>query len=62
VTRDELRRAIAYHREVHRPYLFAPQPGSMQDCQLPSCQAVMARLRESRGTGPERGPGPSRSQ
>jgi hypothetical protein len=44
MTSGELRRAIAYHRRHHRPYLFAPRPGPMSECQLPTCRAVMAAL------------------
>lgn len=49
MTPQELRDAIAYHREVHRPYLFAPRPGPIRECGLPSCRAVMAELAELSG-------------
>ena len=48
MTEQELRDAIAYHRKVHRPFLFAPAPGPMSECGLPTCQAVMAELERAR--------------
>jgi len=45
VTEQELRDAVAYHRKVHRPYLFAPRAGPMSECGMPTCQWVMAELR-----------------
>jgi hypothetical protein len=44
MTRARLRKAIAFHRTFHRPELFAALPGSIQECQLPSCLAVMGEL------------------
>jgi hypothetical protein len=44
MTGQELRDAIAYHRKVHRPYLFAPAAGPMSECGMPTCRAVMAEL------------------
>jgi hypothetical protein len=49
VIRAGLRDAIRYHRKYHRPELFAPRPGSIRDCQLPSCRAFMAALEKSLG-------------
>jgi hypothetical protein len=44
VTEAELRERIAYHRKYHRPAMFAPAPGPIADCAMPSCKAFMHQL------------------
>jgi hypothetical protein len=47
----ELRDAIRYHRAYHRPFLLAAHAGSIRDCALYSCRAVMHELTKGVASG-----------